>query len=188
MDWARRATWYWLAFVVLIVGTGWIVLSRVPARGPAVPGELEALPREGFLAPDFALDTLAGRSIRLSDLQGKVVMVNFWATWCPPCRLEMPAIQEVYERAHERGFEVLAVNLQESDAHTSAFVQEMGLTFPILSDRTGSVSGTYRVISLPTTFFIDRSGVIRDIVVGGPLSRALIASKVELLLAEEAVQ
>jgi peroxiredoxin len=169
---------------LLIASTGWIVVSRAQPDRDQDASAAPAMPREGFLAPDFALTTLEGQSIALSDLRGRVVLVNFWATWCPPCRLEMPAIQEVYEEYQEQGLVVLAINAQEPSTEITRFAEQLGLTFPIMSDRDGNVSGTYRVVSLPTTFVIDRSGVIRDVIVGGPLSRALIISKVEPLLAQ----
>jgi cytochrome c biogenesis protein CcmG/thiol:disulfide interchange protein DsbE len=182
MDWNRRGTWHWLAFVLLVLGTGWTVLSRVPPSGSTAADRPAVLAQEGYLAPDFELVTLKGRPLRLDEVKGKVLLINFWATWCPPCRLEMPAMQQVYVQYRDQGFEILAVNLQEQDAQISAFAQEMGMTFPILVDRDGSVSSTYRVTSLPTTFVVDRSGTIRDRIVGGPLAEALIESKILPLL------
>ncbi|GAB4262611.1 MAG: TlpA disulfide reductase family protein [Candidatus Promineifilaceae bacterium] len=143
-------------------------------------------PREGFPAPDFTLDTLDGSQITLSHLRGKVVMINLWTSWCPPCRAEMPAIDKVYRANKERGLEVLAVNstFQDSEADAAAFAQELSLSFPILLDRDGAVSQRYQLRALPTTFFIDRQGIIRAVVPGGPMSESLIQSKIEDLLAE----
>ncbi len=173
--------------VMLLAATAsifWIWLSFVPAT--ATTGGLIPSPREGFLAPDFTLDTLDGSQITLSDLRGKVVIVNLWTSWCPPCRAEMPAIENVYQANKEQGLEVLAVNstFQDSEANAAAFIQEMGLTFPILLDRDGGVSNRYQLRALPTTYFIDRQGVIRSVVPGGPMSESLIQSKVADLLAE----
>jgi peroxiredoxin len=176
----------WGAVMLLAVAVSvfWIWLSFVPAS--ATTGGLIPSPREGFLAPDFTLDTLDGSQITLSDLRGKVVVVNLWTSWCPPCRAEMPAIENVYQANKEQGLEVLAVNstFQDSEANAAAFVQEMGLTFPILLDRDGGVSNRYQLRALPTTYFIDRQGVIRSVVPGGPMSESLIQSKVADLLAE----
>jgi peroxiredoxin len=185
LDWNSRTTWQVLVGLLLALGAVWIALSREPTNVAAIVDDPPALPQKGFAAPDFELETLSGRTIALSELRGQVVLINFWATWCPPCRAEMPAIQQVYEQYRDQGFEVLAVNLQEQDAQMSAFVEERGLTFPILPDRDGSVSLVYRVTSIPTTFFVDRSGIIQEIIVGGPLARALIESKVTALLAQE---
>jgi peroxiredoxin len=171
--------------LVAMLGTAWIAWSRVQVGAIEATGEPQAIPQEGFPAPDFTLQTADGTVLRLSDLRGQVVVLNFWATWCPPCRIEMPALQEVYVAYRERGLEVLAVNMQEGSGQTSAFAAENGLTFPILFDPDGAVSSRYRVTSLPTTLFVDRKGVIREVAVGGPLSHAYLESQVAALLAEE---
>jgi peroxiredoxin len=177
-----RTAWLGLMALLLVLGAAWIVLSRVPGDVAAVRDDRSSLPREGFTAPDFTLETLDGQTMTLSDLPGQVVLINFWATWCPPCRAEMPAIQQVHEQYSDQGFVVLAVNLQERDAQVTAFIDQMELTFPVLMDRDGDVANRYLVRSIPTTFFVDRSGVIQDVVVGGPMPHAFIESKVTALL------
>jgi len=177
--------WTTVMAVVLALGTVWTFLSRVPpaaTTGGAPPPSA----REGFSAPDFTLDLLGGGQVTLSELRGKAVMVNLWASWCPPCRAEMPAIENVYQAYKDRGFEVLAVNttFQDSEAEAAAFAQNFSLTFPILLDRTGAVSARYLLRALPSTFFVDRQGVIRSVVIGGPMSEAVIQSKVEDVLKE----
>jgi peroxiredoxin len=99
----------------------------------------------------------------------------------------MPAIQQVYEANHERGLEVLAINMTYQDSETGAveFVQELGLTFPVLLDRTGEVGYQYQLRSLPTTFFVDRQGVIRQVILGGPMSEVTLQTALESLLSEE---
>jgi peroxiredoxin len=171
--------------VVFLVGSGWTLVSRLPASA-TTDGAPPPSPREGFSAPDFTLDTLEGGQVTLSELRGKVVMVNFWASWCPPCRAEMPAIEKVYRAYRDLGLEVLAVNTtnQDSEADAAAFVREFGLTFPIPLDRTGAVSAAYNLRGLPSTYFIGADGVIQSVVVGGPMSEALVQSKVEDLLKE----
>jgi peroxiredoxin len=171
--------------VLLALGTAWIAFSKVPDEVAAGHDDRSPLPEKGFVAPDFTLEMLDGTETTLSDLRGQVVLINFWATWCPPCRAEMPAIQEVYNRYRDRGFVVLAVDLRESDARVKDFVEQMELTFPILMDRDEEVSERYRIRSIPTTYFVDRAGVIQDIVLGGPMPRALIESKVTALLAQD---
>jgi peroxiredoxin len=141
------------------------------------------LPQAGFSAPDFTLETLQGETISLSDLRGQAVLVNFWATWCPPCRAEMPAIQQVYEKYRDQGFTVLAVDLQESPAQVNNFAEELGLTFPILIDPDASVFIRYRVTGLPSTFFVDRAGIIQEVTIGGPMTEAFIESQVSSLVA-----
>lgn len=177
--------WYRLTAVVLALGVVWTFLSRVPpaaTTGGAPPPSA----REGFSAPEFTLDLLGGGQVTLSDLRGKAVMVNLWASWCPPCRAEMPAIETVYRAYKDKGFEILAINTTYQDGGTeaAAFAQNYGLTFPIPLDRTGAVSNRYLLRALPSTFFIDRQGVIRSVVIGGPMSEAVIQSKVEELLKE----
>jgi len=173
--------WTILIIIVLALGSGWTILSRVPL---AVANEERSAPREGFSAPDFTLDILGGGQVTLSELRGKVVVINLWASWCPPCRAEMPAIEKVYRAYADRGVVVLGVNTtyQGSEPDAAAFVRKYSLTFPIPLDRDGSVSQRYALRGLPTTFFIDRKGIIRSIIVGGPMSEATIQSKIEELL------
>jgi len=171
--------------VVFILGSTWAFLSRIPAAA-TTDGAPPPSPREGFSAPDFTLDLLGGGQITLSDLRGQAVMINIWASWCPPCREEMPAIQKVYEDYQDQGLIVLAVNAtnQDSEAAAAAFVDEFGLTFLVPLDRTGAVSNRYQLRGLPSTYFVDREGVIRTVVVGGPMSESLIRSKVQEILEE----
>ena len=174
--------WSLVVIGAAIVGGLWIWASAVPAD--ATTGGLIPSPREGFLAPDITLDSLSGDPISLSDMRGKAVVLNLWASWCPPCRAEMPAIQRVYQENHERGLEVLAVNMTAQDnlAAVEKFVQEFNLTFPILLDTSGEVGNTYLMRALPTTFFIDHEGVIQRVIVGGPMSEVTLQSTVEQLL------
>ena len=159
--------------------------SRAPA--PVAGASAPPNPQIGFAAPDFTLDTLDGETITLSELRGQPMLINLWASWCPPCRAEMPALDEVYRKYRDEGFVVLAVNTtyQDGEADAVTFAQNLGLTFPILFDRDGATSRRYRLQALPTSYFVGRDGIIRDIVLGGPMSEALIASKVGGLLAEE---
>ncbi len=170
---------------VLILSVGWTFLSRVP-QAATTGGAPPPSPREGFSAPDFTLDLLGGGQVQLSELRGQSVMINLWASWCPPCRAEMPAIEKVHRAYKDRGLVVLGVNttFQDNEADAAAFVEEFGLTFLIPLDRNGSVSKRYQLRGLPTTFFVDRNGIIRSVVVGGPMSKSLIQSKVEELLKE----
>lgn len=167
-----------------IIGALWIWVSA--AQAEATTGGLIPSPREGFLAPDFTLESLSGDQISLSDMRGKAVVLNLWASWCPPCRAEMPALQRVYQENQERGLEVLAVNMtaQDSLADVEAFVQEFNLTFPVLLDTGGEVGNAYLMRALPTTFFIDREGVIQRVIMGGPMSEITLQSTVEQLLEE----
>lgn len=174
--------WRGVMLAVALFGAGWIWLTRAPSA-PAT--DSTASPRAGFRAPDFSLQTLDGQTVMLSSLRGQAVMINLWASWCPPCRQEMPEILRVYEAHKEEGFTVLAVNttFQDSEADARAFVQKFGLTFPVLLDTSGAVSRRYQLRALPTTFFVDRRGAIQEVIVGGPMSRALIESKVAKIIA-----
>ncbi|MEJ2598450.1 MAG: TlpA disulfide reductase family protein [Anaerolineales bacterium] len=177
---------YWNLIVVLILAAGaaWIWESR-PAPGATTGGEIPS-PTQGFYAPDFQLDTLQGGSLKLSDLRGRPVVVNLWASWCPPCKAEMPVFEKVYQQYANQGFTILAVNAsnQDSIADAKAFVQANGLTFPSLLDSQGRVSQLYDLRSLPTSFFVGRDGIIREVVVGGPMSEAGLRIRVESLLEE----
>jgi cytochrome c biogenesis protein CcmG, thiol:disulfide interchange protein DsbE len=114
----------------------------------------------GAPAPDFTLTTLTGQSVKLSGLKGQVVLINFWATWCGPCRQEMPAIQHAYDARKSRGLIVLAVNLNEPPKDVQAYVDSLHLSFPVLLDSSEAVSNLYRVRGYPTSFFVDRQGVV----------------------------
>jgi thiol-disulfide isomerase/thioredoxin len=129
---------------------------------------------------------LGGGATALSQYRGRVVVINLWASWCGPCRLEMPVIQRVYAADRHRGLAVLAVNTTYQDSTTAArqFARTLGLSFPILLDRDGQVSRTYLLRALPSTYIVDREGIVRSVMLGGPMTEALLRSKVEPLLQE----
>jgi peroxiredoxin len=168
--------------LVLILGLVWIFVSA-DRTGISTAGQVPA-PQQGFLAPDFELQTTDGATVKLSDLRGQAVLVNLWATWCPPCRAEMPAMEKVYNEYKDQGFVVLAVNMtyQDTFADIAPFIDEYGLTFPILLDENASVGPAYQLRSLPSSFFIDREGIIREVVIGGPMAEALLRTRVEEIL------
>jgi peroxiredoxin len=174
----RRA----LYVIILVAALAWIFVSADQA-GTSTAGEIPA-PREGFLAPDFSLRTPGGETITLSELRGQAVLVNLWATWCPPCRAEMPAIQKLYDEYKERGFVALAVNMtyQDNPLAVLPFTQENNLTFPILLEETGDMAKSYELRSLPSSFFINRDGFIQEVVIGGPMSEALLRTRIESIL------
>jgi peroxiredoxin len=122
---------------------------------------LEIDPSPGSLAPDFTLTTINGDSVSLNQYRGKTVLVNFWATWCGPCRIEMPAIQSRFEQFRDEGLVVLAVDFDESQEVVAAFRDEFDLTFELLLDPGAEVQRLYRNRSYPTSFFIDPQGVIQ---------------------------
>ena len=169
-----RARWYVLIALVAIAGTGWIYITRVPDDAELATSVAAHV---DFRAPNFRLDTLDGQSVSLSDLRGQVVLINFWATWCPPCRKEFPELAKAYDE-HNGDFVILGVDLQESPGDVRRFADEYGAKFPIVIDADASVSKAYRLIGLPSSYFIDQNGVLRDQFFG-PLSRATIDDKVE---------
>jgi peroxiredoxin len=114
----------------------------------------------GQKAPDFELKTLTGETTRLSAYKGKKVMLNFWATWCPPCKAEMPEMEQFYKQGN-KDVVILAVNI-DSQNDVKGFADKNGITFPILLDTDGKVNSTYQILSIPTTYFIDRNGVIQN--------------------------
>lgn len=169
----------------LLLGLIWIVFSTsLPTTNQSA--FLEA-PQSGFKAPSFQLESLSGESYSLQDLEGQPVVINFWASWCGPCRQEMPALQKVYETYQAQGLVVLAVNTSYNDSIANAknFVEEAGLTFPILLDREGRVSELYHLQATPTTFFIAPDGRIRELVLGGPMAEALLETRIEQLFKED---
>ncbi len=116
-------------------------------------------PEVGFLAPPFSLSNLKGNQVDLSSFRGQVVILNFWATWCVPCRVEMPAFENLYRRYRSQGLTVLAVSLDKnSDAKVKDFVEEYRLSFPVLMDHKGKAEKLYPTISIPFTFVIDQQG------------------------------
>ncbi len=172
-----------LAYIfILLLGLAWILLSA--DKNAASFAGTTAAPQVGFLAPDFSLPTTDGQTIRLSDLRGQAVLVNLWATWCPPCRAEMPAIEKIYNEYKDEGLVVLAVNMtyQDDASEILPFVQEHGLTFPILLDESATVGRAYQLRSLPSSFFITREGIINEVVIGGPMAEALLRTRVEEIL------
>ncbi|MDO8690543.1 MAG: redoxin domain-containing protein [Dehalococcoidia bacterium] len=140
-----------------------------------------AAPIVGQAAPDFTLTNLEGKSVSLSSFRGKAVMVNFFATWCPPCRAEMPTLQSTYKDMQSQGFEIVAVDLQEDQGAVSGYAKSLGLSFTILLDRNATVYGQYHITGLPTSYFIDRDGIVKDYVIGG-LSKDLLKQKLNNIL------
>ncbi|MCS6801666.1 MAG: TlpA disulfide reductase family protein [Chloroflexota bacterium] len=138
-------------------------------------------PAIGGTAPDFTLPTLDGRSLSLSSLRGRPVVINFWATWCAPCREEMPLLQTAFLRYGATGLTVLAVDVQEGEALVRPFVEEFGLTFPVLLDKNGDVVSRYRVRGLPTTVFVDRAGIIQSVYLG-PLDEKTLEDRLKAIV------
>lgn len=167
-----RSRWHILTTIIALLGLAALAWGRVPAD--RAPTALPAAPAIGHPAPDFTLPALGGGELALAELAGQPVVLNFWASWCGPCRAEMPELQRLHERRAAAGVAVVGVNQGESPETAAAFLQALSLDFPVALDQRTGVSQTYLVHSLPTTFFIDRGGVIRQIFIG-PMSDAVLA-------------
>ncbi|WP_052455615.1 TlpA disulfide reductase family protein [Bhargavaea cecembensis] len=180
----------WLVFIMvrsnLPQGDGFDASEYEDATIGANPDAVvEELPEMGLkpgeLAPDFELATLDGKTASLSDYRGKKVVLNFWATWCPPCREEMPHMQRYYEEnGGGEAFEIVAVNATETERGNgkavAPFVEELGLTFPILMDEKGNTSELYEILFYPVTYIIDEDGVVIEQVMQ-PLTEKMMDTK-----------
>jgi peroxiredoxin len=168
---ARPGAWFYLSLALatlLILSGVWVLwqVSQTSSSNEVTADRFATPPPSLEAAPDFSLHTLDGRVVALSDYRGRVVLLNTWATWCPPCLAEMPDLEAYYRQHQDDGFVVLAVNDGESPGAVAAFVEERGFTFPVLLDPEGVVLDAYDVRGLPTSFFIDREGVVRGVWMG----------------------
>lgn len=161
----KKLIWFFLAAVLITAAVAGIA-GAGPKTGPNV----------GQQAPDFKLKSVTGADVALSALRDKPVFLNFWATWCPPCRAEMPDLQAMYKKYGSR-MHFLAVNVQESTGEVTGFLKSNKYTFPVVLDNKGSVTGKYFVNGIPTSLVIDTKGVIQGKNVG-----ALSASQLEALI------
>lgn len=163
--------------VFIALGVAWLAITAFTAQ-PAQSAPIQ-LAQKGFMAPDFSLLDTAGQETSLADFKGQAVILNFWATWCPPCKAEMPDLQKAYTLQKEQGLVIIGINRTDQDdpAEAAAFIQNYGLTFPILLDPTGKVAQAYQVSALPTTIFIRPDGIIHKVIVGGPLPQALLLAE-----------
>jgi peroxiredoxin len=153
---------------------GWTMGSRVPVVGTS--------------AENFQLVDLNGNSQSLLDYRGKVVLLNFWATWCKPCTTEMPAMQTTYDKLREKGFVVLAINELEDDAKVREHIKQYGHTFPVLMDRENKVANQFGVFGLPVSVFIDEQGVVQEYIKGGLLTEQKIYDVVTRIQKQEPVK
>jgi cytochrome c biogenesis protein CcmG, thiol:disulfide interchange protein DsbE len=153
-------------------------LDTTQAEFPVPPGA----PRVGQSAPDFTLHGPDQQAVQLSQLHGKPVVVNFWATWCGPCSAEMPNIEKVYQKHSNGEVAILAVNQSETADEVRGYADLYHLHFILLLDTDARIGNSYRVQALPTTVFIDRTGIIREIHIGGPMSPDFLEGRIQSLL------
>jgi protein SCO1/2 len=156
-----------------------LILSGLPVSFRGVAGV--AAPEIGHPAPGFALATPAMQELALSSLRGRVVLLNFWATWCKPCKTELPRLSAWYEKLRARGFTVVGIDQEESSADVAAFVGKLHVPYPIVLDADGVVADRYNVRGTPTTLLLDRRGIVVDVHLG-PLSSAYLATHVAPLV------
>ncbi|HLH24523.1 MAG TPA: TlpA disulfide reductase family protein [Chloroflexota bacterium] len=140
-----------------------------------------AAARLGSPAPDFTLQTVDGTSVQLAQFKGKPVWINFWATWCVPCREEMPAMQELYDQYRDQGLVILAVNMEEDAPTVRRWIESGGYTFTFVLDDQGQQVKRYNVTAAPTSYFVGRDGIIRDQKLG-QISRDEMVAKLDKLL------
>jgi len=146
-------------FHVLFISLLFLALTGCPDKAP--------VPREGASAPDFTLEGVSGEKVRLSDLRGKVVLLNFWASWCPPCREEIPSLFTLNAALTGKNFRMLAVAIDEGGRdQVMEFFRRTGVSLPALFDPGGNVGKSYGITGVPETFVIDKQGVIRKKVIG----------------------
>lgn len=163
-----------------LFGVVLILLLALVAILPGCSGEEG--PQVGKTAPDFKLLGLDGKTVSLRDFRGQPVMLNFWASWCGPCRYEMPFFEQIHAEWSGKGLVILAVNIGENVTTVREFIDESGFTFPILLDSNQNVTLRYNVRSIPTTFFLDRSGVIQDVKVGAFISEESAVDKLAKIM------
>ncbi len=178
----KTPVWLWL--VPLLLSAAALVVSFKVLQGDnASASNLSAATRpvSGEPAPDFTVQTLDGKYVSLSDFRGKTVLLNFWATWCPPCRSEMPDMEKVYRERLDKDVVILAVDVQEAAVPVQAFVDRFGITFPILMDVSGDIAKLYGVQSLPTSYFIDKQGRITSFSLGA-LNESAISRRIDQAL------
>jgi len=153
-----------------------VVTEEVAPSTPEQATNPNAVP-----APDFTLQTLDGESVSLSDYRGKLVMINFWASWCPPCNSEMPDLQRYYEQHQDEDFIILGVNYQDTPDKVQAFIEKYGVTFPILLDSDGRIANLFGVQGLPTSFFVDKEGNVLGYQ-PGPVTKEMLEDGITPLL------
>jgi peroxiredoxin len=209
---ARRLLRRWIypaAVIITIAGVIWWIEARDNGGSVSSTGErygpaemptaltfegVNISAAEGDMAPDFLLQNMEGDEVRLTDFRGQPVVLNFWATWCLPCRKEMPQFVHAYDDYSEEGLVIIAVNQQESESIIRPFVEDYGVEFPMLIDRDGEVGDEFHILGMPETFFIDRNGILREHFIGqfqsedrgknvqGAIDQSELQSKIEQIL------
>ncbi|MDQ0213739.1 peroxiredoxin [Oikeobacillus pervagus] len=161
-----------IILAILVLAVGYTLYSNLTQQSK---GKIT----EGEKAPDFVLTDLDGKEHHLSDYKGKGVFLNFWGTWCEPCKAEMPYMEKLYPEYKKQGVEILAVNVGESNFQVKKFVEQFELTFPVVIDEKKEVQKDYNIVPIPTTFLINSEG---EIVNAKPISKSLTEEEIRGLL------
>jgi peroxiredoxin len=160
MEKAREIKSWWIVYLTFVGILFLLAGCEQSTPKPETQRSIPEGPRVGFRAPVFSIPTLNGNTLDLSNYRGKVIMINFWATWCGPCRIEMPSMEDLYSKYGGKDFEILAVNGGEDRNLVQPFIKNLNLSFPILLDQQFEIHNQYQVTAIPSTFLVDKSGVI----------------------------
>ncbi len=177
-----RFEWVILIIIAALLGSAWIMMSQESVTAGLGPITLAEAPIVGHPAPSFTLPNTLGQEVALHDLAGQPVVLNFWATWCAPCRVEMPALQQASVQYNGRAA-IIGINQGEAAKNVTDFGAEYRITYPLLLDTHQEVTQLYEVRGLPTTLFIDANGAVREVVIGA-VTQAVLQDRIERLLAE----
>lgn len=177
-----RAKRKYAFFIIMAVLAVFISLTRMPADQIG-DGDIRS-PKAGFLPPHFSSELMNGGNFDETSVSGQVVIINFWASWCPPCKAEMPALQAASLEYADQNVVIIGVNAtsQDSLSDAKAFIADEGISFPILLDPSGKLNADFNINSLPTTYFIASDGKIKNVIVGGPISETSLRAQIENLL------
>ena len=169
-----------LPLLAVILSVTTIVGGCGPSTNPAA-NVTEGI-NTGNRAIDFQLPTMDGKTVKLSDYRGNPVLLNFWATWCGPCRYEMPFLQQIYDSYTSQGLVMLAVDVGENSTTIQNFMTSLNLTLPVPLDANGAVSKEYSITGIPTTFMVDKDGIIRFKIIGAFLDKAAIETALKTIM------
>ena len=176
----KKRQYLFVLIIMCVVLTAAVVGMKLGVRHQVADS---AKPVQGFPAPNFTLPDLNGKNVELKRViaRSPVTLVNFWATWCPPCRAEIPEFVKFYRKYSAKRVTVLAINLKDQPSTVKSFAEKAGMRFPVLTDTTGKIGDLYQIFSIPSTFIIDQKGTIRAVIKGGT-NLTTLDKKVQSLL------